>query len=254
MANGRRRAVTAGWQLRAGSSRGLRGLGCGLGGVELGHELLGPGLDARLDLPPEILARDGKLVPRAPRLDLHQGHRRIPAAVKAHIALGLRQRTQSPHVPQRTTRPGRCLASETMQAVAVRTKQLRYAVDLTTGGELTDENGVVLDVPTEWSPEHLLLAGLIRCSLKSLRYHADRMSVAVGSVSANSRTLVTKRETDGRYALVETEVELAVALDPEPEPDALSKLLELAERDCFVGSSLTAKPSYRWIVNGRAVA
>ena len=32
------------------------------------------------------------------------------------------------------------------------------------------------------------------------------------------------------------------------------ELLELAERDCFVGSSLTAKPSYRWLVNGRIVA
>jgi uncharacterized OsmC-like protein len=141
-----------------------------------------------------------------------------------------------------------------MRVVAVRAKELRYAVDLTAGGELTDENGVALDVPAEWSPEHLLLAGLIRCSLKSLRYHAERKAVDVGSTSATSRTLVTKRETDDRYALVETELELAVSLDPEPEPDALAELLELAERDCFVGSSLTAKPSYRWVVNGRAVA
>jgi uncharacterized OsmC-like protein len=139
-----------------------------------------------------------------------------------------------------------------MRAVAVRAKELRYAVDLTTGGELTDENGVVLEVPAEWSPEHLLLAGLVRCSLKSLRHHAARKGVEVGSASATSRTLVTKRETDDRYALVETEVELAVEL--EPEPDALTELLELAERDCFIGSSLTAKPTYRWVVNGRAVA
>jgi hypothetical protein len=52
---------------------------------------------------------------------------------------------------------------------------------------------------------------------------------------------------------VQTEVELAVRLGPEPEPDALAELLELAERGCFVGSSLTAKPSYRWVANGRAV-
>jgi uncharacterized OsmC-like protein len=141
-----------------------------------------------------------------------------------------------------------------MRAVAVRAKELRYAVELATSGELTDENGVVLDVPAEWSPEHLLLAGLVRCSLKSLRHHAGRKGVDVGSASANSRTLVTKRETDDRYALVDTEVELAVELDPEPEPDTLAELLELAERDCFVGSSLTAKPSYRWLVNGRIVA
>ena len=140
-----------------------------------------------------------------------------------------------------------------MRAVAVRAKELRYAVDLTTAGELTDENGVALDAPAEWSPEHLLLAALMRCSLKSLRYHAERRGVDVRSASGNSRTLVTKRETDERYALVETDVELVVELAPEPGPDALAELLALAERDCFVGSSLTAKPSYRWVVNGRTV-
>jgi uncharacterized OsmC-like protein len=141
-----------------------------------------------------------------------------------------------------------------MRAVTVKAKELRYAVDLTAAGELTDENGVALDPPAEWSPEHLLLAALVHCSLKSLRYHAERRGVDVRSASGSSRTLVTKRETDERYALVETEVELAVELEPEPEPDALAEFLALGERDCFVGSSLTAKPSYRWIVNGRTVA
>ena len=140
-----------------------------------------------------------------------------------------------------------------MRAVAVRAKELRYAVDLTTAGELTDENGVALDAPAEWSPEHLLLAALVRCSLKSLRYHAERRGVDLRSASGSSRTLVTKRETDERYALVETDLELVVELAPEPEQDALGELLALAERDCFVGSSLTAKPSYGWVVNGRTV-
>ncbi|HEY7422321.1 MAG TPA: OsmC family protein [Gaiellaceae bacterium] len=130
-------------------------------------------------------------------------------------------------------------------------KELRYGVDLTVGGGLTDENGVGLDIPTGWSPEHLLLAALIRCSVKSLRYHAERRGVDVTSASGSTRTLVTRRETDDRYALIETEVELAVKLEPEPEPDTLAELLALGERDCFVGSSLTAKPRYRWVVNGR---
>jgi len=108
-------------------------------------------------------------------------------------------------------------------------------------------------VPAEWSPEHLLLAALVRCSLKSLGFHARRKSVEMHSASGSSRTLVTQRETDDRYALVDTQVELAVELAPEPEPDTLSELLALAERDCFVGSSLTAKPSYRWVVNGRTI-
>jgi len=140
-----------------------------------------------------------------------------------------------------------------MRFVAARGKELRYAVDLTAGGELTEENGVVLDAHAAWSPEHLLLAALIRCSLKSLRFHADRKGLEVRSASGSSGTLVTRRETDDRYALVETDVELDVELAPEPEPERLDELLALAERDCFVGSSLTAKPSYRWIVNGRTI-
>jgi organic hydroperoxide reductase OsmC/OhrA len=135
----------------------------------------------------------------------------------------------------------------------VRAKELRYAVDLTADGELRDENGVVLDVPAEWSPEHLLLAALVRCSLKSLGFHARRKGIEVRSAAGSSRTLVTQRETDDGYALVDTEVELAVELVPEPERDTLSELLSLAERDCFIGSSLTAQPSYRWVVNGRTI-
>ena len=137
--------------------------------------------------------------------------------------------------------------------MAVRAKELRFAVNLTTGGELTNENGIGLDVPEEWSAEHLLLAALARCSLESLRYHARRTGVEMRSASCSTRALVTKRETDHRYALVETEVELAVAIDAEPQPDALAELLAAAERDCFVGSSLTAEPSYRWSVNGRTI-
>ena len=140
-----------------------------------------------------------------------------------------------------------------MSGVTVRAKELRYAVDLSASGELTEEHGVALDPPTEWSPEHLLLAALVRCSLKSLRYHAKPKGVEVRCASGSGRTLVTRRETDGRYALIETEVELFVEITPEPAPAALTELLALAERDCFVGSSLTAKPRYRWVVNGRTI-
>jgi uncharacterized OsmC-like protein len=132
-------------------------------------------------------------------------------------------------------------------------KELRYGVDLTASGGLTDENGVGLDMPAGWTPEHLLLAALLRCSVKSLRHHAERAGVEVRSATASGRTLVTKRETDDRYALVDTEAELTVEIAPELDPAALADLLTLAERDCFVGSSLTAKPRYRWVVNGRAV-
>ena len=136
-----------------------------------------------------------------------------------------------------------------MRFVAVKAKQLRYAVELTASGELREENGVALESPSEWTPEHLLLAALVRCSVKSLRYHASRGGVDVRSASGSAHTLVTRRETDGRYAVVETEVELAVELEPRPEPGPLSDLLALAEHDCFIGSSLTAEPRYRWTVS-----
>jgi len=142
----------------------------------------------------------------------------------------------------------------TMRVVAIKAKELRYAVELTAAGELKEENGVTLEVPAGWSPEHLLIAALIRCSLKSLRYHATRRHLDVGTASGSGRTLVTKRETDGRYATIDTEVDLAVELEPEPGSDGLGDLLAMAERDCFVGSSLTAGPRYRWTVNGRTIA
>ena len=139
-----------------------------------------------------------------------------------------------------------------MLAVPVRAKELRYAIELTASGELREENGVALELPAEWSSEHLLLAALVRCSLKSLGYHARLRGVDVRSASGQGRALVTRRETDERYAVVEVEAELAVEL--EPEPDALAELLAAAERDCFIGSSLTAEPSYSWTVNGRTIA
>ncbi len=138
--------------------------------------------------------------------------------------------------------------------MAVKAKELRYAVGLSTTGELTDENGVAIATPPEWSAEHLLLAALVRCLLKSLRHHARRRNVEVSSASGAGRTVVTRRESDGRYAMVETEVEIDVELEPEPGPEALTELLVLAKRDCFVGSSLTVEPSYRWTVNGREAA
>jgi organic hydroperoxide reductase OsmC/OhrA len=129
-------------------------------------------------------------------------------------------------------------------------RELRFAVDLDPGGAFRDENGLRLAVPPDWTPEHLLLAALVRCSLASFRYHAERAGLAVGAATGSARGLVTKREGDERYAFVEVDVELAVAV--EPEPDDRAALLAKAERDCFVSASLTTKPQYRWTVNGQA--
>ena len=135
-----------------------------------------------------------------------------------------------------------------------RAKEFRYAVDLGADGSLRDEGGVPLETPPSWTPEHLLLAGLVRCSLQSLRHHASRGGLTVLATSGSARALVTKREEDGRYAVVEAELVLEVDVEPSPGEDELAELLAKAKRDCFVGASLVVEPTYSWTVNGRAVA
>jgi len=130
--------------------------------------------------------------------------------------------------------------------MARKSKEFRHAVDLRDGGSLRTEDGTALEVEPAWSPEHLLLAALIRCSLKSLAYHAQHRGIMVEHAHGSARSLITKRESDDRYAVVELEVELDVRLSPQPGEQELADLLAKAERDCFVGASLTAKPTYRW--------
>jgi uncharacterized OsmC-like protein len=103
----------------------------------------------------------------------------------------------------------------------------------------------------EWWAEHLVLAGLVRCTRASLLHAARRASLDV-SVEGSARGTVTKREHDGRYAFVEIESSFDVSLVPLPEPAALAELLDWTERGCFVGNSLTASPRYVWTVNGEA--
>jgi uncharacterized OsmC-like protein len=132
--------------------------------------------------------------------------------------------------------------------VPARAKEFRYAVDLAEGGELRTEDGTPLGGDPAWTPEHLVLAGLIRCSVESLRYHARRAGVEVAAAKGAARAMVTSRESDGRYAVVEAGVDLEVRLVPHPGEDERAELLAKAERDCFVGASLTVKPDYRWTV------
>ncbi len=130
-------------------------------------------------------------------------------------------------------------------------RTFEYAASLDGGGTLLAD-GSPLEPGEAWSPEHLVLAGLMRCTLKSLRFHADRAGIAVRG-GATAEGMVTKREEDERFAFVEIECGLDVELDPQPEGAALGELLDLAERDCFVGASLTVAPRYEWRVNGKVV-
>ena len=104
----------------------------------------------------------------------------------------------------------------------------------------------------EWWAEHLVLAGLLRCTLASMDHSARRAGLnSKGLGSAHG--MVTKREDDGLYAFVDIETTLEVDLAPAPEPSALRELVAHAERGCFVSNSLTARPRHRWIVNGQEI-
>ena len=97
-----------------------------------------------------------------------------------------------------------------------------------------------------------MLAGLVRCTLQSLRFHADREGIDF-LADASAAATVTRRPQDDRYAFVEIDVELHLELEPEPARPQLTELLARAERDCFVGASLTPTPRYRWRVNGAEI-
>lgn len=108
--------------------------------------------------------------------------------------------------------------------------------------------GAALPLEPEWWAEHLLLTALVRCTLASLDHHARRAELAV-SASGSAHGVVSKRDEDGLYALVDVDVRLQVDLAPAPEAGPLRELLARVERGCFVGNSLSAPPRYHWTVN-----
>ncbi len=137
--------------------------------------------------------------------------------------------------------------------MAVAAKEFTYHVLLEDGGVLLADGEGAIDPPDAWKPDHFLVAALLTCTLQSLRYHAERAGLE-SSGRGEGRALVTKREADERYAVVEIVASYEVALQPDPGDDGAAELLFKAERDCFVGASLTVEPEYRWNVNGRALS
>jgi organic hydroperoxide reductase OsmC/OhrA len=123
---------------------------------------------------------------------------------------------------------------------------MHFEITLDEDGRTAPEDGKPVAFGEEWTAEHLVLAGLAKCSLTSLAYFArQRGSDADGS--ARVRAMVTKRD-DGAYAFVELSCSLDVTV--EPEPDDVGDLLGQAEWGCFIGQSLQPKPEYHWRVNG----
>ena len=113
----------------------------------------------------------------------------------------------------------------------------------------SERGGSAISAEDTWSSEHLVLAGLVRCTLASLDYSAKRAGLEV-EASGTAHGVVTRREKDGRYAFVTIESRFDVELDPRTEHQAVRDLVARAEKGCFVGNSLIARPRYRWTVNG----
>jgi organic hydroperoxide reductase OsmC/OhrA len=136
--------------------------------------------------------------------------------------------------------------------VSIRARSFSYAVSVSRDGvAASDRGGSPIPFEDAWTPEHLLLAALARCTLTSLRFHAHREGIEVTG-GADAAGEVAVRDTDGRYAFIRIKVEVDVTF--EPKPPSVRELLAKAERDCFVGASLTAKPRYRWTVDGEALS
>lgn len=135
-----------------------------------------------------------------------------------------------------------------------RARVLEFDVTVDRAGDAHSAlGGSPLPREVEWWAEHLVLAGLVRCTLASMDYSARRAGLdSKGAGSAHGA--VTKRDDDGLYAFVAIETTLEIDLAPTPEPSALRDLVAKAERGCFVSNSLTAKPLHRWIVNGQEIA
>jgi organic hydroperoxide reductase OsmC/OhrA len=131
-------------------------------------------------------------------------------------------------------------------------KRLEFAVGIDETGMMYAEAKWPLTPGGDWTPEHLLLAALGRCSMASLRYHAKRAGATVdGRVTTSGA--VTRRDDDGRYAFVEEHVGMDVTIRPTPVDAAMLDLLAKAQRDCFVGASLQVPPQYSWRVNDETV-
>ncbi len=131
---------------------------------------------------------------------------------------------------------------------ATQAKVLEYAVEVDRGGPHDDSRAARRSsAPEGWSPDHLLLAALVRCSIDSLTYHARRAGHEVVGVRARREGTITKRDV-GRALCVRRRSRSRSTCSSTPRADDTDELIAKAERDCFVGASLTIKPDYTWRV------
>jgi organic hydroperoxide reductase OsmC/OhrA len=138
--------------------------------------------------------------------------------------------------------------------VPTRPKVLAFDVAVAEDGTARSAlGGSPLAAEEEWKAEHLVLAGLVRCTLASLEHQTRRAGLEMtGSGSAHG--VVTRRDEDGMYAFVEVEAAFDIALAPAPGAVSARELVEQAERGCFVANSLRVRTRARWVVNGEEIA
>jgi organic hydroperoxide reductase OsmC/OhrA len=129
--------------------------------------------------------------------------------------------------------------------VASYAKTFEYVVEVDRRGRMTIPGGAQIAPAEGWTPDHLLLAAFVRCSIESFVFHARRSGHEV-TAAAEGYGKVTQRG-DGRYAFVEIGVSVTARLEPRAEDT--SELVARAERDCFVGASLNIEPEYEWHVS-----
>lgn len=130
--------------------------------------------------------------------------------------------------------------------MAVLAKTFEYAVEVDGAGRMTIPGGGQFVPPEGWSADHLLLAALVRCSMDSFAYHARRAGHEV-TAAGSAQGTITKSGEDNRYRFVSISVRIDAQL--QPRTNEADDLIMKAERDCFVGASLTVKPEYAWHVS-----
>jgi organic hydroperoxide reductase OsmC/OhrA len=133
--------------------------------------------------------------------------------------------------------------------VEIRAKHFDYWVAIDEAGAISAD-GNPIETGADISAEHLVLAGLARCSISSLAHFAGKRDISVSATAYASGT-VTLRDEDDRYGFTGFECRIDVELDRELPDAELRPLLESAEWGCFVGASLDPPPRYKWRVNGR---
>ena len=123
-----------------------------------------------------------------------------------------------------------------------------YAVEVDRGSRMTIPGGAQIEHAEGWSPDHLLLAALVRCSIDSFTYHARRAGHEASRRPARRDGKITKRDA-GRALRVRRRSRSRSTSQLDAARRRPDDLIAKAERDCFVGASLTITPEYTWRVS-----